>query len=165
MTKRPAKVITTICACALVAGIVTLSLSLTTGAVPVLASSGRNGALHVTKECSTYIGQAAGYCTVTHSNLPEIPAGAKVFYTQDQTANAAAGFLDTDVVLYAGPGNRAAGHCTLDWNTNVGLCTFSDGTGRLAGFSARVDVTPFPPPDAVDYHWDGTFSFNPEPGR
>ena len=63
----------------------------------------------MTKECSTYIGQADGYCTVTHSNLPEFPAGAKVFYTQDQTANAAAGFLDTDVVLYAGPGNRAAG--------------------------------------------------------
>jgi hypothetical protein len=147
----------------LVAGIATLTLSMS--AVPVSASSGRNGALHVTKECSTYIGQDDGYCTVTHSNLPEIPAGAKFFYTQDQTANAAAAFLDTDVVLYAGPGNGAAGHCLLDWNTSIGVCTFSDGIRHFAGFSARVDVTPFPPPDAVDYHWDGTFSFTPEPGR
>jgi hypothetical protein len=41
----------------------------------------------------------------------------------------------------------------------LGLCTFSDGTGRFAGFNARVQVSP--PPDAQDdWHWEGTYSFS-----
>ncbi len=123
-----------------------------------------SGALHLTKECSQYTGQAAGYCTITSSNFAAITPGSKVFYTQDQTANFAAGFFDTDVVLYAGTGNRAVGHCTLD-AASFGLCTFSDGTGVFAGFQARVNVSPFTSaPTEVNYHWDGTYSFTPEPG-
>jgi len=73
--------------------------------------------------------------------------------------------LDSNVVLYVGTGDWAVGRCTVDVN-NIGLCTFSDGTGRLTGFTARVVVTPFSSsPTEVNYHWDGTYSFSPEPPR
>jgi hypothetical protein len=42
--------------------------------------------------------------------------------------------------------------------TPVGICQFSDGTGELAGFHARVDVKPTTP-DLVNYDWRGTYGF------
>ena len=69
--------------------------------------------------------------------------------------------LDSNVVLYAGSGDWAVGRCTLDLSTTLGLCTFSDGTGDLTGFTARVNVSPVSPPDGVDIQWDGTYSFDP----
>jgi hypothetical protein len=60
-------------------------------------------------------------------------------------------------VLDAGGGNKAVGRCTLDGATGPGLCTFSDGTGRLAGFGARVDVSP--PTDGVHWQWIGAYEF------
>jgi hypothetical protein len=49
------------------------------------------------------------------------------------------------------------GRCTLDLATGLGLCTFYDGTGQLAGFEARVDVTCSAGPDC---DWDGTYGIN-----
>jgi hypothetical protein len=136
------------------AGIV---LSLSNGAAPVSAQSARNGDLHVTKECSADKGAPGDYCTITASNIAEIAVGAKVFY--DQAAGIPTGLLDSNVVLDAGNSNRAIGRCTLDLTTGLGRCTFSDGTGQFAGFSARVDV------DCTSgCRWDGTYSFNPPPG-
>jgi hypothetical protein len=109
----------------------------------------------ITKECSQYTGGAGSFCTITSSNVPFIRAGAIVFY--DQAAGIPAGLLDSNVVLDAGHGNRALGRCTLDNQTGLGLCTFSDGTGNLAGFHARFDVTP--PTDGLNWHWSGTYSF------
>jgi hypothetical protein len=142
-------------------GSLTLALVLVAGAASVSAQSGRNGQLHVTKECSKYTGAAGSFCTITSSNLPEIKVGSKVIY--DQSAGIPAGMLDSNVVLDAGNGNRALGRCTLDLSNGLGLCTFSDGTGQFTGFSARVDVSP--PTDGVNWHWEGTYSFSPEPGR
>jgi hypothetical protein len=128
------------------------------GAAAVSGQSERSRALHVTKNCSVYTGTAGGFCTITSSSLPAIKVGSKVFYLQ---ANGiVAGLLDSNVVLDAGSGDRAVGHCTLDDTTGVGLCTFSDGIGAFAGFQARLDVSPFPAPDMADFHWDGTYSFN-----
>jgi len=132
---------------------------LSTGASTVSAFSERNGELHLTKECSAYTGAAGSFCTFTSSNLPEIQIGSKVFY--DQAAGIPAGLLDSNVVLDAGAGNRAVGRCTLDLTTFLGLCTFSDGTGQFTGFSARVNVSL--DPDHVHFHWDGPYSFRPEP--
>ena len=70
----------------------------------------------------------------------------------------AASALDSDAVLYAGPGSVATGHCLLRFKTGVGLCTISDGTGTLAGFRARVRVTA-DSSIANLWHWDGTYSF------
>lgn len=154
------KVMTTIFALVLVAGFVTLTLSLSPGAASASASCARNGDLHVTKECSKYTGAAGDYCTITSSNLDAIAVGSKVFY--DQAAGTPGGLLDSDVVLDAGNGNRAVGHCTLDLGNYFGLCTFSDGTGEFTGFSARVVVSPA---GGGSFHWDGTYRFSQEHGR
>ena len=67
-----------------------------------------------------------------------------------------AGMLDSNVVLDAGDGDRAVGRCTLDATTGLGLCTFSDGTGRFAGFNARVDVAG----DGINWRWEGSYSLS-----
>ena len=126
-----------------------------TGVAFLSASSDENRELHVTKECSEYTGAAGGFCTITSSNFARIKVGSRVYY--DQPAGIPEGMLDSNVILDAGDGNRAIGRCTLDAATGLGLCTFSDGTGRLSRFFARVRVTP--PTDGVHWHWDGTFGF------
>ncbi|MET0216099.1 MAG: hypothetical protein ABW292_24025, partial [Vicinamibacterales bacterium] len=40
----------------------------------------RSGALHVTKECRDYHGQAGDICTITSSNLDAIEVGSTVVY-------------------------------------------------------------------------------------
>ncbi len=125
----------------------------------VSASFPRSGLLQVEKECSDYQGQPGQFCTITSSNLVAITPGAKVVYTQP--AGIPAAMLDSNVVLDAGDGSRAIGRCTLDFATGLGLCTFSDGTGRLAGFNARIDVTP-PSYAGDDWHWRGTYRFSRE---
>jgi hypothetical protein len=154
------KVQTTIVALVLVAGVVALALSLSRGASPVLASSARTGQLHVTKECSAYMGMPGQYCTITSSNLAEVKVGTKVFY--DQGAGVPTGLLDSNVVLDAGTSDWAVGRCTLDLTTGLGLCTFSDGTGPFTGFHARVDVSYT---GGYNYRWDGTYTFSPDPDR
>ena len=119
------------------------------------SDTGRKGALHLTKDCSAYLGQAGNFCTFTVSNLGEVPPGAKVYYLLP--AKIVPNLVDTDVVLDAGGGNRALGHCTLDFVSFHGLCTFSDGMGTLAGFEARVDVTPATGPAL--WNWDGFYRF------
>jgi len=74
-------------------------------------------------------------------------------------------YLDAKVVLDAGNGSWGLGRCTITSTpvgptNSVGLCQFSDGTDKLAGFTARVTVTQ----DTVNpnlYHWDGTYRFHP----
>jgi len=113
----------------------------------------RSGDLHVTKECSAYKGLAGDFCTITSSNLEEIAVGSRVVYAQA----AGAGSLDSDAVLEAGPGNTAAGHVVLDLGAGSGVVTFSNGTGKLTGFSARVDVSA----DSTGlWHWEGSYSFS-----
>lgn len=131
---------------------VALTLALGGGAVSVSASPERTRNLHVTKECSEYTGGAGSFCTITSSNVRRIPVGTRVSY--DQAAGIPTGLLDSNVVLDAGNGNRAVGRCTLDMKTLLGLCTFSDGTGNLAGFHARVDVD-----CTLECRWDGTYGF------
>jgi len=157
------KTMTTTFALALVAGLVALTFVMSTAVAPVSVSafSERNRDLRVTKECSQYTGKAGSFCTITSSNLAAIAVGSKVSY--DQAAGTPAGLLDSNVVLDAGNGDRAVGRCTLDLTTGLGLCTFSDGTGPLAGFQARVDVSP--PTDGKNWHWTGTYSFSSQPDR
>lgn len=117
-------------------------------------SSRRSGELHITKECSKYLGGAGEQCTLLSSSLKQIPAGSTVTYRRA----AADGLLDTDVVLDPpGPGNNVAfGHCKLSLVTYVGVCTFSGGTGKFRHFRARVDVSPLKLPD---FAWEGRYSF------
>ena len=112
-------------------------------------------AFHATKDCSGNRGVAGNFCTIRSSNVKALPAGSKIFYLQPGGKTA----LNSDTAIYAGRGNIAAGHCLLRFATGVGLCTFSDGTGTLAGFHARVRVTADSSIPAL-WHWDGTYSFD-----
>jgi hypothetical protein len=111
--------------------------------------------LHVTKDCSGNRGVAGNFCTIRSSNVKALKVGSKIFYLQPGGKTA----LNSDTAIYAGPGNIAAGHCLLRFATGVGLCTFSDGTGTLAGFHARARVTADRSIPAL-WHWDGTYSFS-----
>jgi hypothetical protein len=113
----------------------------------------RNRALHLTKNCSEYDFGIGAYCTVTTSNVPAIPAGTRIFYAQasgDET-------LDSDVILYAGRGKTATGHCTVDNMTGAGECRLFGGTRNLEGIQARVDVSYL---GGYDFAWDGTYRFD-----
>jgi hypothetical protein len=125
--------------------------------VASVSAAERKGELHVTKECAlTFVGPWE-YCTIKSSNFGRIKVNSRVYYVD--AGNELLGLQDSAVVLDAGNGNRAVGRCTVDFATGLGLCTFSDGTGRFAGFHARIQVTP--PTDETDFwHWDGTYSFS-----
>ena len=119
-----------------------------------VSSSVRSGALHMTKECSTYFGRAGDFCTIASSNLKAIKVGSRVVY-QDAAGPAS---LNTDVILYPpnSGNNTAFGHCALDFATGLGHCTFSGGTGRFTGFHASVSVSCVGAICALD----GTYRFN-----
>ena len=125
---------------------------------PSAAASSRSGALHVTKDCSTYTGHAGDICTITSSNIEQIEAGSRVIYASD----AVGASLDTDVRLDPpGPGNNAAfGHCTVDLNKIDGTtgCVFSGGTGKFTWFHASVVLSVV---GGAVLAWDGTYSFGP----
>jgi hypothetical protein len=115
----------------------------------------RSGALHATKECSQYNGEAGAFCTITSSSLKAIDRGSRVTYAQPAGATG----LESDLVLYTGPGNHAFGHVTLSFASLSGVVTFSGGTGQFRGFHGHVTVT-FSPATNL-WYWDGTYSFDP----
>lgn len=153
-----------------IVGLAALMLSIF--ASPTLATAqnersenGRRGELHTQKVCpnTTFTGAPGSYCTVTVSDLAEIPANETRIYYDGPTPLpiGATAFADSKIVVYAGLGNWATGRCTVDFTNGLGLCTVSDGTGTLAGFSARLDVR-------IDFasgitYWDGTYRFKPLP--
>ena len=144
----------------MLAGFVILAFSLSWGAPPVLAANGRSGELHATKDCAEYTGLSGDHCTIASSDVGEIAVGSKIYY--DQAAGVPTGLLDSNVVLDAGSGDRAVGRCTLDLSTGLGLCTFSNGTGQLAGFTAEVKVSCL---SGTLCTLDGTYKFSPELAR
>lgn len=113
----------------------------------------RSGALHVTKECSRYFGNAGEFCTITSSNIEQIKPGTNVVYTSALDGPG----LDSDLVLDGTGNNDASGHVTLSLLTLSGVVTLAGGTGRFSGFHASVVVTHA---DGL-WHWDGTYSFTP----
>ena len=142
-------------------GLAALALIWSTGGKPVSASSGRSGRLYIVKDCTGNNGMPGDTCKIVRSNLAEIPVGSLVHYTQAfGILNPA--WLDSNVVLDAGHGNKAAGRCTVDFSiATPGVCTFQDGTGRLAGFTARVGVGTSPtPPGTNKFTWNGRYQFN-----
>jgi hypothetical protein len=115
----------------------------------------RSGALHVTKECSQYAGQAGGFCTITSSNLKAIEVGTRVVY---QLAVGPAG-LDTDVRLVPPPPGKsiAFGHVVLNLVTRQGVITISGGTGKFKRFHASAVISYL---GGRNWAWDGTYSFS-----
>jgi hypothetical protein len=148
----------------LIGSLAALAHSLTTGATPVRAA-GRNGQIHIVKDCSSYNYMAGGTCMIVSSNIPDIvPTGSLVHYVQ-AFGILEPNWLDSNVVLDAGNGNKAVGRCTVDFSiATPGVCLFWDGTGQLAGFTGRVDVSTVATPPA-DYTWNGTYNFEALPNR
>ena len=110
--------------------------------------------LHMVKDCSTHNGVAPTYCTVTMSNLPEVPIGTKIWYTGPVLSNNL--FLSSNVAFEPQDGSSATGYCIFVSKSSMGLCTFWKGSGRLAGFMAALDVS-------IDtaglWHFDGEYYF------
>jgi hypothetical protein len=150
-----------------IAGFAAIMLFIFAAPTPAAEREERKGHIHVQKVCpmATFTGAPGSYCTITVSDLAEIPANVTRVYYDEPSALpiGTVAFLDSKVVVYAGTGSWAAGRCTVDYSTGLGLCTVSDGTGTLTGFSARIDVR-------IDYatgitYWDGTYSFSTLPER
>ena len=125
------------------------------------AASSQNQALrgtkefHATKDCSGFTGLVGAYCTIRSSNVEALKVGSKIFYVQQASKTA----LDSDTIIYVSRGSVATGHCFLRLAPGVGLCTISDGTGKLAGLRLRVRVTASTSIPKL-FHWDGTYSFS-----
>jgi hypothetical protein len=132
-------------------------------------SNERNGTMQLVKSCNTYAGVPGNFCWISQSDLREIPVnttgtadGSANYYTQpfpiSPTNTTMQGLIDSNVILDAGDGNRAIGRCTFDVTTNTGVCNYTDGTGTLAGFSARLEVT-LDDPNIPSYFLTGPYVF------
>jgi hypothetical protein len=103
-----------------------------------------------------------GYCLITQSSY-KILLGAKVYYTAAVVAN---GVLTSPVTLVATDErvSTATGQCTFYLATPTtpahGLCTYSSGTGKLAGFHAMYVVEPPASPGVRVYPLTGTYWFD-----
>jgi hypothetical protein len=127
------------------------TLALTLG-VPTVSASSTPHELHLIKDCSTFNAVAPTYCSIRTSDFVAIPIGTKVWYTGPIVNDTF--FLSSNVTLDAEDGNTATGYCILETKTTVGMCTFWEGVGTLAGFHAIIDVSV----DAAGaWHWDGTY--------
>jgi len=98
------------------------------------------------KNCSTAVKisppNLGGYCLITKSSL-KILRGASVFYTDAHVVNYV---LKSPVTLRAidERGSTATGQCTYyqpkGYPPGHGLCVYTNGTGKLAGFHATIMV-------------------------
>jgi len=143
-----------VAAAALLLAALAFSLSASAASSPNRSSEATK-AFHATKDCSGFTGLSGAFCTIRTSNVKAVKAGSKIYYFQQGGKTA----IDSDIVVYVGPGTVATGHCLLRFATGVGMCTISDGTGTLAGFHARVRVTADTSIPKL-WHLDGTYGFN-----
>jgi hypothetical protein len=103
-----------------------------------------------------------GYCLITQSSF-KILFDAKVYYT---AAVVVGGVLTSPVTLRATDkrGSTATGQCTYHLPSSTeaghGLCEYSSGTGKLAGFHATIEVGPPAAPGVRVYTLTGTYWFD-----
>lgn len=100
------------------------------------------------KNCSTAVTisppKPGGYCLITESSL-KVLRGASVFYTDAHVVNHV---LMSPVTLRAldERESTATGQCTYyqaaAYPPGHGLCVYTNGTGKLAGFHATIVVGP-----------------------
>lgn len=133
--------------------------ALTALAPSVSASSHKN--FHLDKTCESQI-----LCTIVKSNFKPFTKGTQVTYTFDSSDPWDLLAFPTIVVRHG----STTGVC--DWNQPgtdgvLAICTFSRGTGRLAGFHLSVKVTVTGDPNLAKsvWHWDGTYWFGHRHGH
>jgi hypothetical protein len=120
------------------------------------------------KNCSTAVTisppKPGGYCLITESSL-KILEGSSVFYIDAQVANHV---LISPVTLKAidERGSTATGQCTYyqaaAYPPGHGLCDYTSGTGKLAGFHATIVVGP--PTSPGVFSLMGTYWFDRDIG-
>ena len=124
------------------------------GGVPPSQASASSPLQHllVRKTCD-----AINHCTVVESETGPIPVGTEAFYTGPLLERR----TSSGVILTTPAGDTATGNCSLNYNTGLGTCVFTSGTGELAGFHANLKVTSEFPPENPDglFTWDGTYHF------
>lgn len=142
--------------------------------VPLAGQDGRSRQLRILKDCGMESGiPGSDFCTVVASNLPELPAGTRIYYNQIPASPTSAapgptagpGYLDSTIFVFVNTSQWAVGRCTVPFDNTPGLCTLSDGFGRLAGITARIKVTYSPGGNGFLYAWDGPYDFNRERDR
>ena len=91
------------------------AISLMSGAIPASAQQGRNGQLHIVKDCGQESGvPGSDFCEIVSSNLPELPAGTRIFYDLNPGPTAgAAGFSDNNIFVFVSDSRWAVGRCRL----------------------------------------------------
>ena len=144
------------------------ALAAATLAVPLAAQQGRNGQVHIVKDCGAESGvPGSDFCVIETSNLWQLPPGTRIYYDLNPGPTAGPGYFDQNIFVFVNDRQWAVGRCTGPNNIITvgpeGLCTITDGIGALAGFTARIKVTYYPNPagSGLEFGWDGTYSFNP----
>ena len=142
--------------CAALAGTL-LALTLLTVPAPAALAASPTFPIHLVKDCSMFSGDIPSVCSISQSDIGEIPIGSSISYTGPVVNGSY--FLSSFVTVDAGGGSTATGYCIFDTQAvldNTGLCTFWTGTGGLSGFTAILHVTI----DASGlWHLDGTYHF------
>jgi len=125
------------------------------------SSGGRT--IHLAKECSEYAGNVGDHCTITRSNVTQIPIHSRIFYLAP--ADMDQGTYNGDVELRATSGDIAFGHCvifdlfgTTD-KTVIGNCSLLGGTGQFKTFQATIVVSIDLRKAPLGAVWDGKYSF------
>src|SRR5215217_6745581 len=98
--------------------------------VPLAAQQGRNGRVHIEKDCiNEKPNPGSDFCVITVSNLPELPKGTLIYYDLSPGPTAGPGYFDNNIFVYVDESHWGVGRCTGPNNINmgkVGLCTISD---------------------------------------
>jgi hypothetical protein len=147
-------------------GLEVVAVATAVALLSVVAASSALGAETKTftgvKDCnqSPAVPFPGGFCLMTASSY-KVLLGAPVYYTAPVIAN---GVLTSPVTLAAvdKKGSTATGECTFNFATQTGVCVYSSGTGKLAGFHATINVGPTSTPNV--YSLTGTYGFD-SPGR
>src|SRR5262245_43531657 len=89
------------------AGLTLLAVLLISGCGPASAQNGRNGQIHIVKDCGKEVipppGSPPGsdFCVIVSSNLPELPVGTRIHYgLDDAPKEGALGFFDQKIFVY-----------------------------------------------------------------
>ena len=81
--------------------------------VPLAAQQGRNGQLHIVKDCAAESGiPGSDFCTIVTSNLPELPAGTQIYYDLIAALTAGPGYFDQNIFVFVNTSQWAVGRCT-----------------------------------------------------
>lgn len=123
--------------------------------IPAATAAGSTGTpIHLVKDCSAFNAEIPSYCEISSSDYAPIPVGAKVAYLGPLLDNQY--FLSSNVRIDDAHGTTATGYCIFDGRPTEdrGFCTFWEGNGALAGFTAIFKVSI----DASgEWHLDGEY--------